>query len=336
MFKTFETENLAKVSKYTFRLRKAYRQQNYVKLNDYLDHFKYHVQTGGEDDTINKKLEKLDEIVKKINDNKDNYSIVEIQKKLEESQKELNTKNTELEDIKKQLNESTEKLQQINSESPAMDNKMKELNEQITNLEKEKSTAEEARKTAEEALVNIQTELDKTKSQEQTLIEKINKYNEIVKKIMVYYEGTELEGDELEKFQKASDQIAEKLKNANELKTKNDELTVLLETSQKTITDLNEKLVKFDELTSKIQELETEVNKLNKELNEEKIKLGECNTNLAEKENELVDLKQNNSTVATNLDSKIKELLVAIYGNDITDKIMEKTAPIETVKEKQF
>ena len=136
----FVNPDLKKVSKYTLRLKKSIFNNNKKKINEYYDHFKYHIQLGGiVEQDIQKKIQSFEnhilKISEKINDLK---SFDTINEELSTSNTEkslLESKNTELEkkinELNEKLNESVKSIESVNT---SKDKEISDLNTQIESL----------------------------------------------------------------------------------------------------------------------------------------------------------------------------------------------------------
>ena len=123
MLSSNRKSNFEKVTKYTYRLKKAFQQQSKSKSSEYLKHLKHHIQKGGFDEAeLEGKFQMLDRIIQKINSDPDlkigtiRGQLVELQGRHELLEQERGGLIAQLATVQAEKQASTDRIAQLTDE----------------------------------------------------------------------------------------------------------------------------------------------------------------------------------------------------------------------------
>lgn len=334
----FLSSDLNKVSKYTIRLRKSVMNNDDLKIKEYYDHLKYHIQLGGlEQKDLEEKFKLFDSIITNLTNTEKGYkSFDNLYQELSKCNNEKtnsivenNSLNAKIIELNKQLIDSTESVKQIDlikQKDTTKDDKINELNKKIAKLNETIQDLELENKNNKEKLANFYTiikeisnvkdlTINELKKQIEQVVDKISRYDEIIERIKGQIK--DINNTDKNTFLNALVTLNSKLEKATELETQ-----------------LKNANSKIDELSKKLVNIET----IQVELEENKAKIKKLDDSIIEKDDEIKELTQkinilnnekttNDKTIyefANNLDKKLKELLIKIYGSEtIVDNIID-------------
>lgn len=344
----YKKKSSEKISKYIIRLKKSIKNNDKIKVNDYYEHLKYHIQLGGNNSLndlkeLNISFSDIDTIIsnitkdnlKKINLDVELRKCDEDKKQLEEEKKKLEQTKIELENKLSDLNLKFEEITKINEELVkninSQSGEFKLLNDKIDNLQKEKDILEqEIKKISEnqtkfenikkvmnsilgisdDVQLNVVEELEKIKM-------KLEKYETIIRKIISNADGIDLnKNNKLEKYEMALMEIKSRIdktltleKELEEIKKQNEELNNKIKIMENLTKELETKKNELEKMTKLMEDKDEQIKSLTLELEAEKNKV----KNL---EKEIDDKTKLDEKIIKEFNSKIKELLEKIYGSD--------------------
>ena len=306
-------QHLEKISKYTYRLKKSFKQNDFNKSAEYLSHLKHYIQqTGGnEQDELNNKFEKLEKILNKIKTEPN----LNIKKQVSEKEEELLKVKEEAEKLTKALEVAKKALKtsQDNIKEKSQNNEdIEKLNKEIEKLKSQLDTSEGDKENKFKIMSSLENEINDLKAQNESekknYENKIQKYNEIFLGLVTSDEIADLDSDQNNKIKDAVKKITDKLSNAQNTIDENQKLTAELNT-------LQEQLKNLVEIQNELTASKTTIEKLEKELANEKTK----NVTLEE------SLNDNNrfiSDKASQLDTAINALLSNFYDQSTVNQIL--------------
>lgn len=328
----FSQSDLNKISKYTIRLRKSIQKNDNLKINEYYDHLKYHIQLGGNDNNngdtyfdktvLTDKFKLLDTLISNLKDsnkgyktfdnlyneltqcNKDKMASDEQIVSLNEQIKNLNGDKLSLQSSINELNTIEQKNEQVND----LNLKIKDLNETIQKFKSDKIIIDEI-------FNKIELTTDDLKKQTKEIVVKISRYDDIINKIKDQLQ--DIENQDNEKFLSALEELELRLKQSTDLQSQ-------LEKSNTQIDDLNSKLSNLNETEQKLNEVTNQIEELKKSNTEHTNTIDLLNKQIMK----LIEEKNSNDKtideIANNFDSQLKLLLNAIYGSEIlVDNIID-------------
>jgi len=333
-----------KISKYSIRMKKSFKNNDSDKVKEYYDHLKYHIQIGGNDiKTVEDKFKSLDDLIEKVSTNvtSNNYpTFTVLHEKLtkcnEEKtslQTEIDTLKSEHEKLKTELKTNIEtatkvseienttakddEIKKLNSDILNLNNKITELGEQLEKIRND-NVIETDKKTSEIEKLNLMLEkifqqagitIEGIDNKNTELLDKIKKYQEIITEIKNQLNIIESDGDE--KLTKA----------LKELKTRLEACTVLQENfdvSEKQIKTLTEELEKIKNISDDLEAKEEQIKVLTKKNEEQDIQIKELNETIEEMKKEKETNNNQINKFVENFEEKLKTLLKSIYGDSAT------------------
>lgn len=351
----FVQTDLNKVSKYTLRLRKSILNNEQNKTKEYYDHLKYHIQLGGlEEEQLKSKFEQLDKLIETLSDKSKGYKTFktinnelsqcnqdkgdleaknkELQNQFMELQKELESSTKGVAQIneivdKKEIKDKDDKIKSLNNEIDELNNKIPDLEKQVEKLKEENSNFDNELNTLKQIVDKIfgKSKLtdEQIKSKSEELMEKISRYEEILKKLKS--EAENIDSTEKERFNQAIQEIEYRLKNSNELKENLEKIT---EENKK----LQDELDKVKKTSDELNKTQSELKSLERTIKDKDDKINELNDEIRELQTEKETKDKKIDEFSRTFDEKLKKLLNTIYGTpELVDNIFNGTKLDDTV-----
>lgn len=325
----YSQSDLNKVSKYAIRLRKSFKNNELIRTKEYYDHFKYHIQLGGlegennKTDVLAEKFKILDKIINNLKEDNNKYKnyntlnddLTKCQTEKEDLNSrivELTKKNSDLENKLKDSVSNIKTIEQIKSEKneseTELNNQIRSLNEKISKLEQNNNNVEK--------LIEILNIIDDKKdltlanisTKSENLKKKMTNYQTIITKIKKNLNNNDIDFDN-EKIEEGVKELEKRLNNSKKLNSE-------LETAKQQIELLNKSNEECAIIKTELDNNKSRLNELNDQIIQKEITIKE----LKEQNEQLTKEKKSNelqiNNLASEFESKLKELLVTIYGNN--------------------
>ena len=331
-FNSTTNTDFNKISKYTIRMKKSFKNNKTNKTKEYYEHLKYHIQIGGTLTDIEDKFKILDNLINTLSDNSKGYKTFDDLHKdlskcnsdktnLQSTITELTTKIDTLEEKMKETADSVSKVDKIKNKE---EEEIKKLNEEITTLntkinefKQQVDKLTETNTNESKELTNLNLMLDNIykiteivsgtiDEKNEKLLEKIKKYQEItttIKKQLL-----EIDLSDKEKFQTALTEIETRLKDSQSLHEQLDIANLSIENLTKQLDEARTTSSDLEQSQRKIKELEISFQSKNLEIESLKNKITSMET-----EKKTNDEKLNK--LSADFNNKLSNLLTTIYGN---------------------